>query len=206
MIILFFFFSSFCCCSVFFNDAGCRAWTTSFPSECFQRTYQRLCYYLSPSFPWLTRAHSGLLNRRKRRGGCCLALSLHMARHWNGEAGQTSRRTEDRLPAPPSAWSGHAEYSSTDHAGPAETASLAWPSWSETASVIAVEQEWICLLLYSSERKRPDLPSGLNPTPKAWISCFHSEEMEAKTQESPLKQGSDQSLLPHHPQEQKVTF
>lgn len=117
IILFFFFFSSFCCCSVFFNDAGCRAWTTSFPSECFQRTYQRLCYYLSPSFPWLTRAYSGLLNRRKRRGGCCLALSLHMARHWNGEAGQTSRRTEDRLPAPPSAWSGHAEYSSTDHDG-----------------------------------------------------------------------------------------
>jgi len=113
MIILSFFFSffffSFCCCSVFFNDAGCMAWTSSFPSECFQRIYRRLCYYLSPSFPWLTRAYSVLLNRRKRRGGHRIALSLHRARHWNWEAVQTSQRTEDRLPTPPSTWFGHAE-------------------------------------------------------------------------------------------------
>lgn len=73
MIIFFFFFFPFCCCSVVFNDAGCKAWTTSWPFECFQRIHQRVCYYLSPSFPWLSRTYFVLSNKRmgKRRALLC---------------------------------------------------------------------------------------------------------------------------------------
>lgn len=56
--------------------------------------------------------------------------------------------------------------------GQQDPASLLSPSWSETALVIAAEQEWISFMfcfisVKEREGERPDLPSGLIPTPRA---------------------------------------
>lgn len=155
-----------------FNDAGCKAWTTSWPFECFQRIHQRACYYLSPSFPWLSRTYFVLGKKRlgKRQMLLCFCPLTCCALKQSGCGA---------LPVAPvltSASTGPlAECTSVGYDGPAGT------------SISAIAQlEWDCLSNCSRARmdlfsalfqwERPDLPSGLIPTPRAQITCrFHSE-------------------------------
>lgn len=69
-----------------------------------------------------------------------LLLSPSMLRT---EADRLWKPPSDPVLTSPSTWSGDTERSSVDTDGTAETASLLLPSWSETALVIAIEQEWI---------------------------------------------------------------
>lgn len=175
----FFFLFSFCSCSVVFNDAGCKAWTTSWPFECFQRIHQRVCYYLSPSFPWFSRTYLVLLNKRmgKRRMLLCFCPLTCCALK------QIGCGTLPVAPVLTSASTGPlAECASVGTAGTSIFA-IAQLEWDCLSNCSRARMDLIYFLLYSSERERPDLPSGLIPTPRAWITCrFHSEEIEAGTQ------------------------
>lgn len=161
---------------MFFNDAGCTAWTTSLPPECFQRIYQRMCYYLSPSFPWLTRTYFVLLNKRmgKKRLLLCFCPLTCYALNQRG----CGNLPADPVLTSPSTWSGDTESSSVDYGGTAGNSTLATAQleWDCLSNCSKARRDLIYFLLYSRERKQPDLPSGLIPTPRAWITRrFHSE-------------------------------
>lgn len=156
------FFSPFCCCSVFFNAAGWMARTTSLPSECFQRIYQRLRYYLSLSFPWLIRTCFVLLHKRMRKRMLLLCF-WPLAGYGLKQAAETSQMTQCH---PPSTMSSDTERSGVGDDGTAGKSipAIAQLEWDRLPNCSRARMDLTDFLLYS--RKRPNLPHGLIPTPE----------------------------------------
>lgn len=136
-----------------FNDAGCKAWTTSWPFECFQRIHQRVCYYLSPSFPQLSRTYSILLNKRMRKRQMLLCF-CPLTRCALKQLGCGS------LPVAPvltSAGTGPlAECTSVGYDGTAGTSIFAITQleWGCLSNCRKARMDLFSFLLYSSERER----------------------------------------------------
>lgn len=156
-----------------FNDAGCKAWTTSWPFECFQRIHQRVCYYLSPSFPWLSRTYFILSNKRmgERRVLLCFCPLTCCALE------QIGCGTLPVAPVLTSASTGPlAECASAGYDGTAGTSisAIAQLEWDCLSNCSRARRDLIYFLLYSSERERGQiyplasfLPQSMN---YLWIS------------------------------------